>query len=162
MQINNLRYFLFFGWIATALLVCGAYVASYLHEAIRASEAVLGKSLMAVVGLLTPHLTIAATFIFGTGVEDSTYVGRQRGLVMICSCLIYWTLLIILVWGTVFWRLLGDGTAIDLATSLITTFAGVFSFLAVTPTAHVFAAKPGTSRKPRAPSSRDRPSALKA
>ena len=140
MTLSTARGLLLIGWAITLLAVLLAYATAWFAPPVRPNFVDLLASLGAVVGLLSPHITLAIEYYLSSPRKTTARMDKTAAAVLSVMCVSFWSLLVTFVWYGVTFRLATEahGTGLTSTTSLIVTFVGLLSFLVVRPTARLF------------------------
>ena len=142
MKYETLRTFLLIGWATTIAFVVAAFGIAYLSPAIRPEPTILVTSFGAIIGLLSPHLTLIYEFFLTDQVQKRGQLPKAVGATLMAMCALYWIVFIGCVWIGIVERAFspagGDGKGLDTTTALVTALAGTLSFLAIRPTTRLF------------------------
>ena len=138
MYYSKLRGFLLLGWAVTIALVVIAYSAA-LFAPVQPQIAVLMTSMGAVVGLLSPHLTMVYEFFLSHQPKSNRKIDATVAYTILAMCALYWSVFVIAVWLGIAYRAFSmDGNGIELSTSVVVAISGTLSFLAIKPTSKLF------------------------
>ncbi len=141
MFYSRLRAVLLVGWALTIALVTCAFVVAFFGSPVRPDIALLTTSMGAVIGLLSPHLTLIYEFFLANQRPANRKLDRTFSITLISMCSLYWIVFTGAVWMGITFRTFSsqpNGSGVELATSVIVAIAGTLSFLAIKPTAKLF------------------------
>lgn len=140
MYYNKMRSLILLGWAITLALVVVAYVVALLAP-IQPQISVLMTSMGAVVGLLSPHLTMVYEFFLSGQPRSNRRINGTVAYTILGMCALYWIVFALAVWMGVTFRVFAmDGTGIEVSTSVVVAISGALSFLAIKPTSKLFIA----------------------
>jgi hypothetical protein len=138
MYYSRLRGLILLGWATTIALVVIAYVVALLAP-VQPPVSLLMTSMGAVVGLLSPHLTMVYEFFLSHQPKTNRKLDATVGYTILAMCTLYWLVFVLAVWlGIVSRAFAMNGNGIDVATSLVVAISGTLSFLAIKPTSKLF------------------------
>lgn len=140
MYYNKLRALILVGWSLTIVSVTIAFVTAFFSP-IAPDITTLTTSMGAIIGLLSPHLTLIYEFFLSNERKENRKLDKTFAYTVISMCALYWLVFASAVWMGITFRAFSqihDGNGVELATSVVVALAGTLSFLAIKPTTKLF------------------------
>jgi len=141
MKYNKLRAFILIGWSITIAIVTAAFITAFFAPRVSPDITTLTTSMAAIIGLLSPHLTMIYEFFLSNTKKPNRKLDKTFAYTVICMCALYWIVFSSAVWMGITFRAFSqshDGNGVEIATSVVVAIAGTLSFLAIKPTAKLF------------------------